>query len=25
MTVRELLADLQHLPRDLEVVAFEAG
>jgi hypothetical protein len=25
MTVRELLADLQHLPRDLEVLAFEAG
>jgi hypothetical protein len=25
MTVRELLAELQHLPRDLEVVAFEAG
>jgi hypothetical protein len=25
MTVRELLAGLQHLPRDLEVLAFEAG
>ena len=25
MTVRELLADLQHLPRDLEVLTFEAG
>ena len=25
MTVRELLAELQHLPRDLEVLAFEAG
>jgi hypothetical protein len=25
MTVRELLAQLQHLPRDLEVLAFEAG
>ena len=25
MTVRELLAKLQHLPRDLEVLAFEAG
>jgi hypothetical protein len=25
MTVRELLAALQHLPRDLEVLAFEAG
>jgi hypothetical protein len=25
MTVRELLAELQHLPRDLEILAFEAG
>jgi hypothetical protein len=25
MTVRELLAGLQHLPRDLEVLAFEAA
>ncbi len=25
MTVRELLAGLQGLPRDLEVLAFEAG
>jgi hypothetical protein len=25
MTVRELLAELQRLPRDLEVLAFEAG
>ena len=25
MTVRELLAGLQHLPRDLDVLAFEAG
>ena len=25
VTVRELLAELQHLPRDLEVLAFEAG
>jgi hypothetical protein len=25
MTVRELLAELQLLPRDLEVLAFEAG
>jgi hypothetical protein len=25
MTVRELLAQLQHLPRDLEVLAFEVG
>ncbi len=25
MTIRELLAELQHLPRDLEVLAFEAG
>jgi hypothetical protein len=25
MTVRELLAELQHLPRDLDVLAFEAG
>ena len=25
MTVRELLAELQHLPRHLEVLAFEAG
>ena len=25
MTVRDLLAELQHLPRDLEVLAFEAG
>ena len=25
MIVRELLAQLQHLPRDLEVLAFEAG
>jgi hypothetical protein len=25
MTVRELLTGLQHLPRDLEVLAFEAG
>jgi hypothetical protein len=25
MTVRELLAELQHFPRDLEVLAFEAG
>jgi hypothetical protein len=25
MTVRELLAELQHLPRDQEVLAFEAG
>jgi len=25
MTVRELLAELQELPRDLEVLAFEAG
>ena len=25
MTVREMLAKLQHLPRDLEVLAFEAG
>jgi hypothetical protein len=25
MTVEELLAELQHLPRDLEVLAFEAG
>jgi hypothetical protein len=24
MTVRELLAQLQHLPRDLEVLTFEA-
>ena len=24
MTVRDLLAQLQHLPRDLEVLAFEA-
>jgi hypothetical protein len=25
MTVRELLAELQHPPRDLEVLAFKAG
>jgi hypothetical protein len=25
MTVRKLLAELEHLPRDLEVLAFEAG
>jgi hypothetical protein len=25
MTVRELLAELQHLPRDAELLAFEAG
>jgi len=25
MTVRDLLAQLQHLPRDLEVLAFEGG
>jgi hypothetical protein len=25
MTVRELLAELQHLPRDLEALTFEAG
>ena len=25
MTVRELLTELQRLPRDLEVLAFEAG
>jgi len=25
MTIRELLAELQQLPRDLEVPAFEAG
>jgi hypothetical protein len=25
MTVRELLAELQHLPSDLEVLAFEAA
>ena len=25
MTVRELLAELQHLPRHLDVLAFEAG
>ena len=25
MTVRDLLAELQHLPRDLEVLASEAG
>ena len=25
MTVREFLAELQHLPRDAEVLAFEAG
>jgi hypothetical protein len=25
MTVRELLTQLQHLPRDLEILAFEAG
>ena len=25
MTVRELLAELQRLPRDLEVLAFEAA
>jgi len=25
MTVQELLAQLQHLPRDLEILAFEAG
>ena len=25
MTVREMLATLQHLPRDAEVLAFEAG
>ena len=25
MTVRELLTELRHLPRDLEVLAFEAG
>jgi hypothetical protein len=25
ITVRELLAELQQLPRDLEVLAFEAG
>jgi hypothetical protein len=25
MTVREVLAELQHLPRDAEVLAFEAG
>jgi hypothetical protein len=25
MTTRELLAELQHLPRDLEILAFEAG
>jgi hypothetical protein len=25
MTARELLDELQHLPRDLEVLAFEAG
>jgi hypothetical protein len=25
MTVRDLLVELQHLPRDLEVLAFEAG
>jgi hypothetical protein len=25
MTVRDMLAALQHLPRDAEVLAFEAG
>jgi hypothetical protein len=25
MTVRELMATLQHLPKDVEVLAFEAG
>jgi hypothetical protein len=25
MMVRDLLAELQHLPHDLEVLAFEAG
>ena len=25
MTIRDLLTELQHLPRDLEVLAFEAG
>ena len=25
MTVRNLLTELQHLPRDLEVLTFEAG
>jgi hypothetical protein len=25
MTVRELLTELRHLPRDLEVLAIEAG
>jgi hypothetical protein len=25
MTVREMLTTLQHLPRDAEVLAFEAG
>jgi hypothetical protein len=25
MTVRDLLTGLQHLPRDLEVLTFEAG
>jgi hypothetical protein len=25
MTARELLAELQRLPRDLDVLAFEAG
>jgi hypothetical protein len=25
MTVRDLLTELQHLPRDLEVLTFEAG
>jgi hypothetical protein len=25
MTVQDLLAELQHMPRDLEVLAFEAG
>jgi hypothetical protein len=25
MTVREFLTELQHLPRDAEVLAFEAG
>jgi hypothetical protein len=25
MTVRELLESLQHLPRDVQVLAFEAG
>jgi hypothetical protein len=25
MTVRDLLTELQHLPRDLELLTFEAG